>query len=286
MSEHSGVDARTVGVIGLGEIGGGVAESLLRKGRDVVAFDVRDAAYDRFRDRATIASSIAELATACDVVLIAVFDEPQLRDVLGGDGGILSSATPPEMVILLSTVAVEAARWAAGAGAAAGVGFVDCGVSGGRKGAEEGILVGMVGGDPDMVERAGPVIDDFTSLAVHMGPVGTGIQAKLARNQMAIACWPVIWEGVHLALEGGIELDRLLEVWHASDKITGGVLTLVNLGIGLPQKEGDPPPPKLNPEVARKDLNAAIELGEILGIEMPATRLANDRLDVTLGLTD
>ncbi|HXW32733.1 MAG TPA: NAD(P)-binding domain-containing protein, partial [Acidimicrobiales bacterium] len=94
-----------VGVIGLGEIGRGVAEGVLRAGLDLVVCDVLTEATAGFAGRAGIAGGPGELAAQSDVIVVAVVDDTQVLSVLDPVGGALSSVSPGSTVLLLSTVA-------------------------------------------------------------------------------------------------------------------------------------------------------------------------------------
>ncbi|HML00869.1 MAG TPA: NAD(P)-binding domain-containing protein, partial [Acidimicrobiales bacterium] len=142
-----------VGVIGLGEIGRGVAEGVLRAGLDLVVCDVLPEATATFAGRATVAAGPAELGTASDVIVVAVVDDAQVLAVLDPVGGALSSVSPGSTVLLLSTVAPATVDRVAAMCGDKGVGVVDCGVSGGPAAAAEGGLVAMVGGDDDALGR-------------------------------------------------------------------------------------------------------------------------------------
>ena len=85
----------------------------------------------------------------------------------------------------------------------------------------------MVGGDAAVIERIRPVLDAFSSLVVHMGPLGAGLQAKLARNLVQYGSWLAAYEAQVLAEAAGIELAKLAQVIRASDKRIGGASTLM-----------------------------------------------------------
>src|SRR5262245_9003764 len=104
--------AQVAGVVGLGAIGGHVARALARAGRRVVGFDVREQAFAEFPE-AERAGSPREVAEAADVVLVAVYDDDQLRHVLTGPSGILEAEAAPAAVCVLSTVTLDTLRWCA-----------------------------------------------------------------------------------------------------------------------------------------------------------------------------
>src|SRR6202034_2149544 len=109
--------------------------------------------------------------------------------VLSGPDGGLAAAGPDTICMVVSTISAPCVQAIGAEAAALGVAVLDCGVTGGPAAAASGDLVCMVGGDPAVIERAGPVFDAISSLAVPMGPFGTGLAAKLARNLITYGSW-------------------------------------------------------------------------------------------------
>jgi 3-hydroxyisobutyrate dehydrogenase len=265
-----------VAVVGLGRIGGGAVRSLGRGDFDLVGYDIDPAAVERVAGIAAPASSLAEAAAAADVVLVAVFDDAQVRDALEGDRSLLAAEPPPKAIVILSTVSVETIHWAAEQGRARGVEIVDCGVSGG-KAIEQGTIAAMVGGTDAAVATVRPVLEGFASPVVHMGALGTGMQAKLARNMIVYGCWYVASEAARLAAAAGIAVERLIEVSDAADRSSGGPTGMLKRALSTDPDE------LVNlrrtPEYAHKDLQTALALGRELGLDLPAATLVEERFD-------
>jgi 3-hydroxyisobutyrate dehydrogenase-like beta-hydroxyacid dehydrogenase len=177
----------------------------------------------------------------------------------------------------------------AAAASVRGVDVVDCGVSGGPAAAADGSLVAMVGGDARVIERVRPVLDTFTSLVVHMGPLGAGLKAKLARNLVQYGSWLAAYEAQVLAEAAGIELTKLAEVIRESDKLIGGASRLMFRDTVAPL------PPDTHPGIvaamsagaalAHKDLRAAMELGWALDVELPLASMTDARCDAVFGIS-
>jgi 3-hydroxyisobutyrate dehydrogenase len=279
----------TVGVIGLGDIGRGVADAVVRAGLNLVVCDLRPEATAPFEAKAHVAGTPALLGARADVVVVAVVDDRQVLAVLDGDDGALAGLAPGSVVVVLSTVAPATVDAAAALALRRDVDVVDCGVSGGPTAAAEGTLVAMVGGDAAAIERVRPVLDSFTSLVVHMGPLGAGLKAKLARNLVQYGSWLAAYEAQVLAEAAGIELSKLAEVIRESDKLIGGSSRLMF------RETVAPLPPDSHPGIvsamaagaglAHKDLRAAIALGEALGVELPLAQMTDDRCDAVFGIT-
>lgn len=279
------------GVIGLGDIGRGVAQSLADAGVPLTVRDVRPEATGPFRSSARVAASPAEVAASCDVAVVAVVDDAQVRAVVAGPAGLLADAGGDLAVIVLSTVApatvVDLARLAE----LQGVLLVDCGVSGGPGAAATGQLVCMVGGTPEAVERVRPVLNVLGSRVLHMGPLGAGISAKLARNLVQYGSWLAAYEAQVLAEAGGIPLPMLAEAIRESDRLIGGASTLMfrqtvrPLRPDAPADAGLMAPMAAASRLAHKDLRAAMALGGQLGLDLPLARLTDDYCDRIFGVT-
>jgi 3-hydroxyisobutyrate dehydrogenase-like beta-hydroxyacid dehydrogenase len=278
----------TVGVIGLGVIGDGVAGSVHAAGLPLVVFDVRAEATDRHADHATVAASPAEVARAADVVVVAVVNDEQVHAVLSGpDGGLVAGGQNTTFVVV-STITTECVRAIGAEADAAGTSVVDCGVSGGPAAAAAGELICMVGGDDDVLERLAPLFDAMSSLTVRMGPFGTGLAAKLARNLVQYGGWLAAYEGQVLAEAAGIELAKLAQVIKASDAKIGGASTLMFRSTVAPFTERDDAglvgAMRTGADLAHKDLQAALALADELDVDLPLAAMTEDRTDDIFGL--
>ncbi|WP_236981583.1 MULTISPECIES: NAD(P)-dependent oxidoreductase [Mycobacterium] len=257
------------GVIGLGEIGGGVAVSMARRGRVPSVYDVRPDAAADLEGVLTQLDSVADVTRNSDVVLIAVVTADQARDVLVGSGGLLAAAEPGLIVVLLSTVSIAELHELVELCRDAGVTLLDCGVTNGDKAAHNGI-VAMIGGPDDQVARARPVLDDFAKAVVHCGPVGAGMATKIARNLIQYGCWAVVDEAANLVAAQGVSLSTLLSVMREADADGKQALRLLDVraaGIAVPPDYAD-----RVAALADKDLDAAADLGVACGVPTPLAR--------------
>jgi len=277
-----------VGVIGLGDIGDGVATSVLAAGLPLVVCDARDEATEKYRGRAVLAGSPAELAQRSDVVVVAVVNDAQVHAVLSGPEGALASAGPMTTLLIVSTISASCVEAIGVESAEAGVAVVDCGVSGGPSAAASGDLVCMVGGDPATIDDVRPVLDAISSLVVRMGPFGAGLTAKLARNLVQYGSWLAAYEGQLLAEAAGIDLGKLAQVIKASDARIGGASTLMFRSTVAPFTESDNEglvsAMRSAAALAHKDLRAALEVAGTLGVTLPMATLTEDRCDDIFGV--
>lgn len=200
-----------VGVIGLGAMGGPMAENLLRSGHLHRVWNRNPERLAAFiaRTGARAAPDPATLARDCDLVITCVSRDSDVLELIETLAPQLASGST---VIDTSTVSADTARTAARILAEHGVAFLDAPVSGGVEGARQGTLAMMVGGDAVVLDRVRPPLDAIANCIVHMGPVGAG-QATKAVNQIMVAG---IAQGVAGAIgfgrRMGLDLDKVLDV--------------------------------------------------------------------------
>lgn len=275
------------GVIGLGNIGAGVARSLIRSGRPVTVFDVFEGALEPFRGGAEIAFSPRQVAESCDTILVAVVSAEQVDQVLSGPDGVLAARRAGLTVAIHSTISVKRLLEFARRGREHGVAILDAGVTGGAAGAEAGRLVTLVGASGADFERVRPVLEDFNSLVLHMGPPGAGIKAKVTRNVIAYAQLQGAYEASRLAAAAGVDVDKLARAIRLSDEQTGGMAAMIQrMSDGT--YHGDTPEAARRSRgtaaLAHKDLLAALELAAELGVDLPVSAHIESVADETFGL--
>ncbi|WP_405701746.1 NAD(P)-binding domain-containing protein [Streptomyces sp. NBC_01383] len=274
-------DTLRAGVIGLGMIGGGVAVSLARSGRVPAVYDLRpDAAADLAGVPDPLGSPV-EVARISDVVMVAVVNADQAREVFDGKDGLLRAARPGLTVVLLATVALPVVHELAALCAERGVGFLDCGVTPGDQAAENG-MVAILGGEQSTVDAALPVLEDWAKRVVHCGPTGAGMATKIARNVVTYGSWRTVTEAAALARAAGVDPARLAEVIDAADPEGRTLLQLLRMqdadGV-LPEAVGRQVEPLMT-----KDLDAARDLAVALGVRIPLVETVRTQVRRTLQL--
>ena len=200
---------KRVGMIGAGRMGQPMIGHIAKKGFPIAAYDI-DAAK-----RAAVEAKggrwepeLAKLAQSCDVVLICVGYDRELRQLLAPDGGLKELAAG-SIVAVLSTVHPETIVELAEMGAARGIHVVDSTVCRGGKAADEGTLLSFVGGEAAVVERLKPVLSAYSADIVHTGPVGTAQVAKAANNMIMWSCLIANHEALALAQRYGMDPEAL-----------------------------------------------------------------------------
>jgi 3-hydroxyisobutyrate dehydrogenase len=271
-------DGLRAGVIGLGAIGGGVAVSLARNKRSLAVYDVRADAAAALEGVPTVERSPAAVSAAADVVMIAVVNAEQVRATLEGPDGLLAGAHPGLVLVLLSTVSVNDLRGLAAITNAAGVPLLDCGVTGGPASAPKGELIAMIGGEDRVVERVRPVLEDWSEFVQHMGPAGSGMAAKIARNIIHYQIWRAGHEGAVLASRSGVDLAKFVAVVERAATKPGASPT-----VWMTEESVNPPGAWPEPQarlrqhilgLMKKDLEAALSLARAAGLELPSTEAA------------
>ena len=138
----------------------------------------------------------------------------------------------------------------------------------------------MVGGDREDLDSIGAIVECFSSRVIHMGPLGSGLRAKLARNLIQYGSWLAAYEGQLVAQAAGIPLAKLALAVRESDAKIGGASALMIRDTADPFDEGDDPAlvqaMALGFELADKDLRAIIDLGDQLGVATPVARMTHD----------
>ena len=282
-------DARGVGFIGLGQIGAPMARRWLDWPSGLAVFDVVPEATAPFAEAgAEVATSPAEVAERSTVVSVMVRDDEQVREVLGGSDGVLVGCAPGSVVVVHSTVAPDTPAELAATAAERDVHLLDAPVSGGFMGAHDGTLALMVGGTDEAVAIARPALERFATLVAHLGPVGAGTRAKLARNLITFASYAAAGEACRLAEAAGVDLALLGEVVRHSDRVTGGPGAVLIRDTAVPMADDDGLRPIFTHTrgLGEKDLDLAIELATTLGVDSPFARLAREQLGAALGVPD
>ena len=209
----------SVAFLGLGAIGRPMAARLAH------APAVTLTVWNRSRDKAEafarehgvgVAASPADAARAAEVVITCFPVSSDVESVLEGPGGLLAGMARGTALVDCTSGDPASSRRIAARLAEKGVGYLDAPVSGGVKGAVEGMLTVMVGGDAALLERVRPVLETFGKKIVHCGPVGTGDALKAVNNALlAIHIWSA-GEGLVALARAGVKPDVALDVINAS----------------------------------------------------------------------
>lgn len=202
-----------VAVVGLGNMGGRIAQRLKACGVTVIGFDARPGRAEELGVQP--AASLAEAARA-ELVLLSLPSSRQVELVIEGPGGLLEHARQGQIVVDLTTAEPASTRRLHGRLAERGARLLDCGISGGPGPAADGTLTLMVGGDAQALERARPVLAFAGTTIIHLGASGNGHAAKAVNNFLNAMNLAATAEAMVVGAAAGLDPAALLAVIQAS----------------------------------------------------------------------
>jgi 3-hydroxyisobutyrate dehydrogenase len=227
-----------IAVIGLGNMGGGMAANLVKAGHDVHAFDLADAALLKARDNgATPHRDVRTAVAGVEAVITMLPNGKIVEGVVTGD--VIGHAPDGALLIDCSTIDVAATKAVADAAAAAGYPFADAPVSGGIAAANGGTLTFMVGGSDAAFAAAEPILAAMGKAVIHAGASGAGQVAKMCNNMLLASTMIATCETFALAEKLGLDLQTFYDI---SSKATGQSWSMTSYcpvpGVG-PQSPAD-----------------------------------------------
>lgn len=266
-----GSQIEKLGYLGLGMMGFPMSRRLLNAGYDVTIWN-RSAgkAKPLVEAGATLAANPREVASLASIIFMCVTDAAAVEHVVFGADGFAAVPGTGKLVVDFSSIHPDKARTiAARLKAANGMGWVDAPVSGGTKGAEEGTLAVMAGGDASDIERIRPYVLAMARRLTHMGPAGAGQMTKLC-NQVIVGCaMTVLAEATRLAVNSGIDAGKLPEA------LAGGFADSIPLQLFVPRMvQGIHSPPLGHIATLLKDLDTVGEVAHDTSTPIPMASLA------------
>jgi len=227
--------AVSVGFIGVGNMGNPMAGNVLKGGFPMTVFDKSPKAMENLvQAGARAAKSAREVVEAAEVGLTCLPASPDVEALYLEPGGLIDLARPGTILIDLSSVLPSTPRKLEPSAQARGVHFLEAPVSGGVAGARAATLAIMVGGDPQVLERARPVLRSIGPNIFSVGPVGAGNTVKAINNMMASVNSLAMMEGLAVGVKAGLDPMVIYEVVKAS---SGGSKALERIpGAIVPRK--------------------------------------------------
>jgi 3-hydroxyisobutyrate dehydrogenase len=202
-----------VAFLGLGVMGFPMAGWLAKKGHDVTVYNRTAAKADKWCAQHTgkAAATPAEAAAGAEIVFSCLGDDPDLREVALGAGGVIAAMRSGTIFCDHTTASADVAREIAAAGEKRGVHCLDAPVSGGQAGAENGKLTVMVGGNAEAFATAEAVIRSYAQAVRLLGPAGSGQLTKMV-NQIAIAgVVQGLAEALNFARKAGLDVATVVD---------------------------------------------------------------------------
>jgi 2-hydroxy-3-oxopropionate reductase len=263
--------AQTIGFIGLGIMGRPMAKNLLKAGHSLVVHNRSRAAVEDLKAAgAAAATSSREVAERADVIITMLPSSPDVELVALGADGIIHGARRGQTHVDMSTISPIVSKKVGEALAGKGVDSLDAPVSGGEKGAIEGTLSIMVGGDKAVFERVLPILQAMGRTITHMGPLGSGGFTKLANQIIVAVNLTALGEALTLASKAGLDRELTLKA------LGGGLAGSRCLDQKTPNYLAGQYNPGFKIDLHYKDLGLIMESARELGVPLPATAVVQE----------
>ena len=257
-----------IGFIGLGIMGSPMAANLVKARFEVSGYDLNAPNVAKLAAAGgTGALSIAEAIDGADIVITMLPAHPQVAAAVLGEGGVFASIKPGTLFIDFSTIRPETSIEVARAGAALGVRVLDAPVSGGEKGAIDGVLSIMVGGEPDAFAAARPVFDAVGKVAALCGPAGSGQVVKAANQLVVGGTYALVAEAIVLMEAAGVDAGAGL------DMLAGGLAGSRILELKRASMLARDFKPGFRIDLHHKDMGIALDAARQAEVALPMTNL-------------
>ncbi len=258
-----------LGFIGIGNMGSRMARRLLEHGYQLIAYNrSRDAAEALVKNGATVADTIAELASEANVILSSLTNDDAVKSVYTDPEGVFAHVRRGSAIIEMSTVLPATSRKLYNLSREAGVRFLDSPVSGSTPAAEEGTLTLFCGGDEELFQAAQPIFGAIAKQYFYLGSRGSGTAMKLVANTLLGVGMQAIAESVALGQKEGLDRHRLLEVLSHT-----AVIAPAHLG-KLPRADAGDYSAQFAIRLMNKDFGLVLETATAAKVPMPATAAA------------
>jgi 3-hydroxyisobutyrate dehydrogenase len=258
-----------LGFVGIGYMGRPIARRLLEAGFKLKAYDRDQNKAERLvRYGGTVAQSVSELSSSCNVVLSCLPSDQAVLAVYQGPDGIFANALGGSVVIDLSTVYPETAQELSRLGLEPGIEVLDVTMSGSTPIAESGLLTLFGGGNKERFDSAESIFRVIAKKYFYLGPSGSGATMKLVVNALLGIGMQAIAEAVALGEKAGLERNRLLDVLSQT-----AVVAPAHVG-KLERAKNRDYTPQFPIRLMNKDFGLILELAAAVGARMPAAEAA------------
>jgi 3-hydroxyisobutyrate dehydrogenase-like beta-hydroxyacid dehydrogenase len=263
-----------IAFIGLGNMGGNMVRHLLRAGHSLTVFARRAEVMQPFvAEGARAASSPADAARDADFIMTNVTATADVEAVLLGEQGVIHGARRGGVVCDFSTIDVAATRRFANVLAERGIDYLDCPVSGGTKAAEAGTLTILVGGKPEVLARARPLLEKLGPNIFHMGDVGCGQVTKACNQTVQVINIQGIAEALLFARANGVDCNKVV------DALMSGFAGSKMLGLMGPKMANRDFAAGIEARLHHKDFGLVVNLADQQHVPMPAAHLVHAQLE-------
>ena len=263
--------AQVIGFIGLGIMGRPMAKNLLKAGYPLVVHSRSRGPVDEIaRAGAKVGSSPRDVAAQSDVLITMLPNSPDVELVALGRDGIIEGARPGLLFVDMSTISPIVSKKVGEALAAKSVKMLDAPVSGGERGAIDGALSIMVGGDKAVFDAVLPIFQAMGKTITHLGPLGFGGFTKLANQIIVAVNLTALGEALTLAKKAGLDRDLTLTA------LAGGLAGSKCLDQKKPNYLADTYNPGFKIDLHFKDLGLIMESARALGVPLPTTAVVQE----------
>ena len=264
---------RTVGVIGLGNMGMGIAKNLLKAGFTTRGYDLFEAKREELRGYGGVPCfSPAEVGDGAEVVFVMVMNGAQALDVAFGENGLCKTMKPGSVLFLTATIGMGYAQQLAKGLQEYGIEMIDSGVSGGLSGAHNGTLTLMASGKKEVYDSCKDVMDASASNPNHVGTEpGQGQVVKSCLQALIGAEFTATFELLVMGAKAGVDPQILLDVIGTSGGGCGVFKNCVPLIMDRKFKDTGSAITTMS-----KDLNITMDLAREVGCYMPTTASARE----------
>ena len=258
---------KNISVIGLGSMGFGIAQSLIRSGYNVYGQDKNTLQYKKLIEEGGLDADIP--FGDLDAVIIVVLNEAQTRDIIFGEEGIAEKLKKDTLVIVCTTVSPNFAKEMAAACENKELLYLDAQISGGSIKSSQGKLSYMVSGSKNALVAAKPILDSTSETVFEFGEVvGSGSAMKAVNQMLAGVHIAAMAEAITFGITQGIEPERFLEV---ISKCAGSSWMLENRAPHI--IDGDYSP-KSSINIWPKDLGIVLDIAKSSNFSAPITSAA------------
>lgn len=262
-----------VAFLGLGVMGAPMAGHLLEAGHSVAVWNRTASKAEPLKGKgARVASSPADAARGAEAVFVCVGDTPDVEHVLFGKGGVAEGAEKGALVVDCTTISPEAEAGFATRMAGMGFHYLDAPLTGGQKGAVEGTITYMVGGEAADIERARPLLMAMGKKIVHAGPVSYGQRLKAVNQLVCGIHLLALGEGLAFAKKMGLDLATTREL------LTSGAARSWALEVYGEKILRNDFTPGFALKWQQKDTRIALEMAREMGMDLPGLTLADGKL--------
>ncbi|MGE3651740.1 MAG: NAD(P)-dependent oxidoreductase [Reyranellaceae bacterium] len=268
---------RRIAVLGMGQMGSGMAGRLVEAGHEVIGYDINPATRVALaKSGMAMADSIKAALAGREIILTSLPDPKAVQAAWLGEGGLIASADPGSLCIELSTIDPQTMREVGEAAAKRGLDVVDCPVSGSPAEARLGKLVLIAGGERQTVNRAEPILLSLGETWRYTGGVGTAKVVKLVNNMMSMGNVLIACEAFALGTAAGVEAETLYDVL----SVSGGRSHHFTKRFPNALKNNFDPGFKM--ELGEKDLALSIDLGRAMKMPTPGASTVRELFAMAL----